>query len=367
MGEFLSKIAECQFTAIPNSILRGYKTALNTRVRADFIENTQASSYIVEVSGHTDCSIFRRSAGDGSKLYRWQLTDDALDSVLAGSLFDNDLENLNSFVRVYSEKLDRVREFCYHFHEKTEISEVRVFQPIFVLFVNDLIRELRVELYAKSANTIPLEGTIGLTNLKGYTDVMIFNTGADEFAENCCAFVELKPPFSSATYHSASSAAKDQTFAESVCLAKEDMPVVGALLDMFSIHLFLQVDGDCFITSHSVESFEFLKHLMVLFVPNADLRNFSVKKNIPISVTEDPDNTEVFGRQTKKRRSSNSAKKSEPRKQKTASVVKKAGSTRAHTIDRDEYMDQLCEMYRIEARCSHFNMITSSSNLFEIK
>jgi hypothetical protein len=296
------------------------------------------------------------------------LTDDVVDSVLTESLFQGSVQEFDEFVRVYSDKLVRVREFFYHYSDGLrgrDIQEVTVFQPIFVLFVNDLISGLGVSLNAKSANSISLEGTIGTTNLRGFADVMIFNTDAEETSENCCSFVELKPPFGKYTYRSTSSATKDQTFAESVCLAKVGRPVIGALLDFFSIHLFLQVDGDCFMTSHSIESVEFLKHLMVLLIPNADLRRFIVSQNpIPIFVTEDTDNTEVSGRQTKKRRSSSSAKKSEPSKQKTSSAVKK--SRIARPINRDEYMDQLCEMYRIEARCSHFNM-TTSSNLFEIK
>jgi len=89
------------------------------------------------------------------------------------------------------------------------------------------------------------------------------------------SFAELKPPFSNIMYHSASSAAKDQLLAESSCFA--DMvkrSLVGALTDLLSIHLLVQVEKVFVITSHVVESISYLKRLLTLLIPADEVVKF---------------------------------------------------------------------------------------------
>ena len=301
---FVNAVDACNFSStIDPSVdykrpVRGSARARNSRSLASSVH----SSHQNEIQ----CSKFRIHMLP--LLYskrKWDVEPLILHSAIL-ALFHGDEERCERFITDQSRKLEAFRTFFFFYihdgdgvlQDSKSIPEVKIFQPLFQLFLGGFLKCLETDTNTSkrtaSVNSQKLtKANIGEKSFTGYLDVMIFPKHFLE--DDVCmshSHFELKSPFSSLCRSHAEKDI-DQLIAETACVSamkaainSTAAPTVGAITDLFAMHLIYQVDSKntkYYLTYSGVlESRIYIQQLLVLC-----LESSAVSSLAAASVAED--------------------------------------------------------------------------------
>ena len=171
---------------------------------------------------------------DDIKVFKLDIESDALETYLISKLFPEEeegIDRLNSFLFAWSQTLMKFRRFFHAYwiipdnSAVKPISEQNLLQPLFTLFLNGILEETGAKVKSVDSRGIKLlmsllvpdsEGEDVILTLKGYADMMLFESEETETnAEACLSVIELKSPMRvGALFASSSLSSKDQLLGE---------------------------------------------------------------------------------------------------------------------------------------------------------
>jgi hypothetical protein len=176
-------------------------------------------------------------------VYLWELpTNDVLQTIVCEHLFANDESEMNSFLRDQIRKLEKIRGAYSHTftNDGFKAGELLQFQPIFIMFLSQLIAATHQPFDVASAQSILLKGklevlgkngTIVTKEISGYTDIIVTPKVAGKNSAAAVALcqmkgtpveefhIEIKSAFRS-LYQKPADAQKDQVLAQSEAISQ---------------------------------------------------------------------------------------------------------------------------------------------------
>jgi len=165
--EFFQRFDECQFEQIPPIFYETYKK--RSRPSSEYFAPEYQSSYQHSLENVISCKKFRRKDLIGTpeeiKVFEWNISASSLDTILKKNLFHDSQERFDSFLDETSRNVEKFRTFFYQlaFLDGSgirKIDEVSYFQPLFHLFLSDMLSKLVQSTSNSSTNNLENFGCV---------------------------------------------------------------------------------------------------------------------------------------------------------------------------------------------------------------
>ena len=251
---FAAAITACDLKDLDVSYIEAYRS-----VRGSVRDNNSTAPSTSR--GALNCSTFRQSQvlqGE-YQLSWWTIDPDLLQTIIVADLFDGENDRFETYVAAQIISLELFRKYFFNFEQSqsSKIDELKLFQPIFQIFLKGFLDALRPADHAKHlencmANNANLRKELirnkygQVVPLTGKTDVIMHLSGTNAQNKkplNSICHIELKAPFTRANLQSSI----DQLMAQTDCISdmrnknttsvENRTTTLGALTDMFSIDL----------------------------------------------------------------------------------------------------------------------------------